>query len=230
MLYVFAASEALFRFLADFIQLNHAEGESAEQGEGPAMLPSDAVTPDWNPSPSDAALLLAPVPSGMPENTAFRVVRLTDANGRDRYPDLLTDSAFSDCVLPYGAGTPETAALYDKISSHFSPERFQVYLCPEGGQILQQIFLEAKTYAALPSASQPILSVSEEELLDALCDSFYASDAMKEELGRLFVYLHFHCADPVKVVLDYVADCPQSRNRKEGKERLASFREYCSLT
>ena len=229
MLYVFAASETLSRFLADFIQLNHDEGKSAEQGGDPVLLSSDAVTPDWNPAPSDAALLLVPGSPGMPENTAFRVVRLTDACGRDRYPDLLTDSSFPDCVLPYEAETADAAALYDKISSHFPPERFQVYLCPEGGKILRQILLEAKIYAALPSASQSVLSASEEELLDALCDSFYASDAMKEELGRLFIYLHFHCADPVKVVLDYVADCPQARNRKEGKERLASFREYCSL-
>ena len=229
MLYVFAASETLSRFLADFIQLNHDEGRSAEPGDDSVLLSSDAVTPDWNPAPSDAALLLAPVLSGMPENTAFRVVRLTDANGRDRYPDLLTNSAFSDCTLPYGAETAETAALYDKISSHFPPERFQVYLCPEDEKNLRQILLEAKTYAALPSASQSVLNDSEAELLDAICDSFYASDAMKEELGRLFIYLHFHCADPVKVVLDYVADCPQARNRKEGKERLASFREYCSL-
>ena len=229
MLYVFAASETLSRFLADFIQLNHDESKSAEQGDDPVLLSSDVVTADWRPAPSDAALLLAPVSSGMPGNTAFRVVRLTDANGRDRYPDLLTNSVFSDCTLPYGTETLEAVALYDKISSHFPPERFQVYLCPEDGENLQRILREAKSYAALPPASQSVLGASEEELLDALCDSFYASDAMKEELGRLFIYLHFHCADPVKVVLDYVADCPQARNRKEGKERLASFREYCSL-
>ena len=178
----------------------------------------------------DAALLLAPLPSALPEKSCFRVVKLTDAHGRDRYPDLLTDSAFPDRVLSYVAGNEETIALYDRLSSHFPPERLQVYLCPEDEEILRRILAEAKACASLPAAATPVLDEAEQALLSELCERFYASDAMAEELERLLCYLHFRCADPAGAVSDFLKDRPPVRNRKEGKACLASFREYCSLT
>lgn len=232
MLYVFSASKTLFRFLADFIQLNQtkpAQNGAKEQADT-LLLSSDAVTPDWNPAPADATLLLAPLPSALPEKSCFRVVKLTDAGGRDRYPDLLTDSFFPDRVLSYVAENEETIALYDRLSSHFPPERLQVYLCPEDEEILQRVFFEAKAFASLPAAATPVLNEAEQALLSDLCERFYASDAMVEELERLLCYLHFRCADPAGAVSDFLKDRPPVRNRKEGKVCLASFREYCSLT
>ena len=233
MLYVFSASKTLFRFLADFMQLNPVlpvSNGSGEPDDVPFLLSSDAVTDDWSPAPADAALLLAPLPSALPEKSCFRVVKLTDANGRDRYPDLLTDSAFPDRVLSYVAENEETIALYDRLSSHFPPERLQVYLCPEDEEILRRILAEAKAFVSLPAAATPVLDEAEQALLSELCERFYASDAMAEELERLLCYLHFRCADPADAVSDFWKDRPPVRNRKEGKACLASFREYCSLT
>ena len=222
MLYVCAASETLSRFPADFIQLNRDSQTD--------VLTLENVTPDFRPSPSDAALLLAPVPAGMPEKTCLRVIRLTDAGGLDRYPDLLTVSSFPDAVLNYGPETAETVALYERLASHFPPERLQVYLYPGDAEILKAVLSEAEAYASLPASAEPVLNASEQALLTSLCGQFYASDAMKEELERLLIYLHFHCADPAETVSRFMKDCPPVRNRKEGKACLASFREYCSLT
>ena len=232
MLYVFSASKTLFRFLADFMQLNQTKPaqNDAKGQKDTLLLSSDAVTPEWSPAPTDAALLLAPVPAGLPEDSCFRVVRLTDAGGRDRYPDLLTDSAFPDRVLSYVAENEETMALYDRLSSHFPPERLQVYLCPEDEGILRRILAEAKACASLPAAATPVLNKADQALLSELCNRFYASDAMAEELERLLCYLHLRCADPAGAVSDFWKDRPPVRNRKEGKACLASFREYCSLT